>query len=169
MSKGKDLIQKEFNQFLENPDVDEDIFGVDYWDEEKPNILNWRITMYGLPGTLYEGGYFLIKADFDEKYPDVKPEIRFKTKIYHTNVNQSNGHICISTLNNWDKTKEKPSMKTVLEDISCLIWNQNAKEGYLSFKNEYLTNYSEFEKKVKEWVKIYANVNDYDNPEKNYK
>ena len=165
--KGKDLIQKELNDFLENPDL-EDIFGIDYWDEDNPNVLNWKITMYGPEGTLYEGGYFLIKVDFNENYPTEKPEVRFKTKIYHTNVNQGNGHICISTLNNWDRIKEKPTMKNVLEDIAFLLWNQNADNGYFDFRNEYINNYSEFQKKAKQWVVEYANVEDYDNPEKNY-
>ena len=165
--KGKDLIQKELNDFLENPDL-EDIFGIDYWDEDNPNVLNWKITMYGPEGTLYEGGYFLIKVDFNENYPTEKPEVRFKTKIYHTNVDQTNGHICISTLNNWDRIKEKPTMKNVLEDIAFLLWNQNADNGYFDFRNEYINNYSEFQKKAKQWVVEYANVEDYDNPEKNY-
>lgn len=165
--KGKDLIQKELNEFLEDPDL-EDIFGIDYWDEDNPNVLNWKITMYGPEGTLYEGGYFLLKVDFKENYPIEKPDVRFKTKIYHTNVNQTNGHICISTLNDWDKMKEKPTMKNILEDIAFLIWNQNADNGYFDFKNEYIKNYSEFQKKAKQWVIEYANVEDYDNPEKNY-
>lgn len=166
--KGKELIQKELNEFLENPDID-DIFGVDYWDEDNPNILNWRITMYGPEGTLYEGGYFLIKVDFNENYPDIKPEVRFKTKIYHTNVDQNNGHVCISTLNDWNLKTEKPNMKNILEDIAFLIWNQNASDGYFDFKDEYIKNFDEFQKKAKQWVKDYANVDDYDNPDKNYK
>ena len=112
--KGKALLQKEMNEFLEDPDTC-DLFGVDYWDEDNPNILSWRITMMGPIGTFYEGGYFLIKADFDENYPVSKPTVRFKTKIYHTNVNQTNGHICLTTLNNWNNTEIRPKMKEVFE------------------------------------------------------
>lgn len=166
--KGKDLIQKELNDFLDNPDIN-DVFGVDYWDEEKPDVLHWRITMYGPDETIYEGGHFLIKVDFDENYPDKKPEVRFKTKIYHTNVNQENGHVCISTLNNWDKNPEKPSMKNVLEDIAYLLEEQNASLGYFDFSSQYIKNYPDFEKTAREWVKEYANVEEYDNPLKNYK
>ena len=36
--KGRALLQKEMNEFLEDPDMCDD-FGVDYWDEENPNIL----------------------------------------------------------------------------------------------------------------------------------
>jgi ubiquitin-protein ligase len=165
--KGKDLLQKEFNEFLEDPDLD-DYFGIDYWDEDNEDILSWRVVMYGPPETIYEGGYFLIKIDFNENYPTSKPNVNFKTKIYHTNVNQSNGHVCISTLNNWENTPKKPSMKIVLEDIYSLLSYQNPFDGYSIFKDECIKNYEEFKRKARQWVIQYANVNDYDRKEKNY-
>ena len=167
MSKGKELLQKEFNEFLEDPELD-DYFGIDYWDEDDPNIFSWRVTMYGPPDTIYEGGYFLIKIDFTEDYPIEKPEVRFKTKIYHTNVRQEDGHVCISTLNNWNNIKEKPTMKIVLEDIYSLLSYQNPYDGYFNFKEECIKNYEVFKKKARQWVIEYANVNDYDKKEKNY-
>ena len=166
--KGKALLQKELNEFLEDPDMCDD-FGVDYWDEENPNILSWRITMMGPIGTFYEGGYFLIKADFDEDYPNSKPIVRFKTKIYHTNVSQSNGNICLTTLNNWKKTEIKPSMKDVLEDIIFIFCNQNAQQGYLNnITEQYKKDIKIFENTAQEWCKKYANVNDYDEPKNFY-
>jgi ubiquitin-protein ligase len=160
---GKDLLQKEMNEFLEDPDMCDD-FGVDYWDEDNPNILSWRITILGPPCTFYEGGYFLIKADFTEDYPAKKPTVRFRTKIYHTNVSQYNGNICITTLNNWEKNANKPSMKDVLEDIIFLMCNQNAKRGYPNdITKEFINDPKKFEKNAKEWCKKYANMNDYDN------
>ena len=165
--KGKDLLQKEFNEFLEDPELD-DYFGIDYWDEDNPNILSWRVTMYGPPDTIYEGGYFLIKIDFTEDYPIEKPEVRFKTKIYHTNVRQDDGHVCISTLNNWNKNEKKPTMKIVLEDIYSLLSYQNPYDGYPIFKDECIKNYEVFKRKARQWVLDYANVNNYDQKEKNY-
>ena len=44
---------------------------------------------------------FFLTVDISINYPKVKPEVRFTNKIYHLNVSESNGHICISTLNNW--------------------------------------------------------------------
>ena len=162
--KGKALLQKEMNEFLEDLDTC-DLFGVDYWDEDNPNILSWRITMMGPIGTFYEGGYFLIKADFDENYPVSKPTVRFKTKIYHTNVNQTNGHICLTTLNNWNNTEIRPKMKEVFEDIIFILCNQNAQRGYSNnITEEYKKDLQKFENSAQEWCKKYANVNDYDEP-----
>lgn len=168
MLNGKQLLQKEFNEFMEDPDLD-DYFGIDYWDYDNPDILHWRVTMYGPTDSIYEGGYFLIKIDFNEKYPEEPPEARFKTKIYHTNVNQSNGHICISTLNNWKTKIKKPPMREVLEDIYTLLSYQNAYNGYYNFKDECLNNYEEFKRKARQWVRDYADANNYDREEKNYK
>ena len=165
---GKALLQKEMNEFLEDPDMLDD-FGVDYWDEDNPDILHWKITILGPTGTFYEGGYFLIKADFEEGYPEKKPTVRFRTKIYHTNVSQYNGHICISSLNNWDKVKEKPTMKNILEDIFFLMSFQNAQLGYPNeITKEYKDNLKKFEWTAQEWCRKYANVNDYDDPKNFY-
>jgi ubiquitin-protein ligase len=166
--KGKALLQKEMNEFLEDPDMCDD-FGVDYWDEDYPNILSWRITMLGPLETFYEGGYFLIKADFDENYPTSKPKVKFRTKIYHTNVSQINGRVCLTTLNNWEKTNDKPSMKDVFEDIIFLLCNQNAQSGFPNdITKEYKNDNKKFENTAQEWCKKYANVNDYDDPKNFY-
>jgi ubiquitin-protein ligase len=162
--KGTALLQEEMNKFLEDPDMCDD-FGVDYWDEDNPNILSWRITMLGPVGTIYEGGYFLIKADFDEDYPNKKPIVRFRTKIYHTNVSQKNGNICLTTLNNWEESCNKPSMKEVFEDIIFILCNQNAQSGYRNeITKQYLKDLKKFESTAQEWCRKYANVNDYDLP-----
>ena len=154
--KGKELLQKEMNEFLEDPDMCDD-FGVDYWDEDNPNILSWRITMMGPIGTFYEGGYFLIRADFDEDYPTSKPKVRFKTKIYHTNVGQYDGNICLTTLNNWKTSDIKPTMKEVLEDIIFLLCNQNAQQGYPNdITKTYKDDLKKFEDTAQEWCRKYA-------------
>lgn len=165
--KGKELLQKEFNEFLENPDAT-DLFGVDYWDIDNPDILHWSVTIIGPIDTFYEGGYFLLKVDFKDNYPDSKPEVNFRTKIYHSNVSQLNGHICISTLNDWYSTNPKPTMKEVLEDIIFLMWNPTPEKGYGQFDQEYIKDISKFEQNAKDWVRTYANVEDYDNPSKHY-
>ena len=51
--------------------------------------------------TPYAGGTFFLKADFPDTYPKDEPEVRFTNKIYHLNVCDSNGHICISTVIHW--------------------------------------------------------------------
>lgn len=165
--KGKLKLIKELNDFMVNPDIT-DLFGVDYWDLETPDVLHWSVTLYGPIDTFYEGGYFLLKVDFKEDYPVSKPKVHFKTKIYHSNVSQSNGNVCITTLNNWKETIPRPSMKDVFEDIIYLMYNPTPEHGYGNFDDEYLKDISKFEKNAKEWCKIYANVDDYDDPKNHY-
>lgn len=51
--------------------------------------------VYGRKQTLYEGGLFLLYAEFPSDYPSKAPEIRFRTPIYHCNIS-STGKICHS-------------------------------------------------------------------------
>lgn len=164
---GKELIQEGLNDFFNNPDLT-DLFSVDYWDEDNPDIFHWKVLMYGQPESIYEGGYFLLKIDFPPEYPSKKPEVRFKTKIYHSNVDQNNGHVCISTLNNWNSFTTKPKVKEILDDIAFLMWNPTPEKGYGIVDKECMEEPLKFEKNAKDWLEKYANVDDYDDPTKNY-
>ena len=55
----------------------------------------WRVLLVGPASTPYEGGVFLLYIKFSTDYPQVAPEIRFVTPIYHCNVN-GHGKICHS-------------------------------------------------------------------------
>merc|ERR1712130_460406 len=55
----------------------------------------WQVLLEGPDNTPYQGGVFVLYVNFPPKYPDVPPEVRFLTKIYHCNINNS-GRICHS-------------------------------------------------------------------------
>ena len=55
----------------------------------------WRVLLVGPSSTPYEGGVFLLYVKFPTNYPQVAPEMRFVTPIYHCNVN-GHGKICHS-------------------------------------------------------------------------
>ena len=96
-------------------------------------------------------------ADFPEKYPNVKPEVRFVNQIYHLNVSPSNHHICISILNEW---VPKTPMVDVISGIFSLFYNQNPKSPYSGeMAREYETNRNEFNRKAREWTLKYASMN----------
>ena len=121
------------------------------------NIYEWRCTISGPADTPFGGGLFYLKILFPKDYPNTKPEVRFTNKIYHLNVSPSNGHICISTLNQW---KPKTPMVDVISAIFALFYSQNPASPYSGeMAREYESNRREFDRKAKEWTKKYASMN----------
>ena len=121
------------------------------------DIFHWKITLLGPVDTPYAGGLFILTADFPEKYPNVKPEVRFVNQIYHLNVSPTNHHICISILNEW---VPKTPMVDVISGIFSLFYNQNPKSPYSGeMAREYETNRNEFNRKAREWTLKYASMN----------
>eukprot|EP00054_Salpingoeca_dolichothecata_P027154 m.197600 g.197600 ORF g.197600 m.197600 type:complete len:1101 (+) comp25879_c0_seq3:125-3427(+) len=82
------------------------------------NIRFWLILMEGSEGTPYEGGVFLLYAQFPQDYPTKPPQLRFATSIYHCNVN-SDGRICHSIFDrNWS---DDTSFRTIVDCVYGLL------------------------------------------------
>ena len=123
---------------------------------EKNDIFHWKISLAGPVDTPYAGGMFFLTAAFSEEYPEKKPEVRFINKIYHLNVSPTNGHICISTLNEW---KPKTPMVDVISAIFALFYDQNPKSPYSGeMAREYEHDRNTFNQKAKEWTAKYAHM-----------
>ena len=146
-------IKKEFDKLQNDPILSLGCT-VGLNEEYNKDIFHWKITLIGPIDTAYAGGMFFLTADFSEGYPETKPEVRFVNKIYHLNVSPPNGHICISTLNNW---KPKTPMVDVISAIFALFYDQNPKSPYSGeMAREYESNRPEFDRKAKEWTQQYA-------------
>ena len=120
------------------------------------NIFHWKITLVGPQDTPYAGGMFFLTADFPEDYPNAKPEIRFTNKIYHLNVRESDGHICISTLNQW---VPNTPIVSVISAIFALFYEQNPFSPYsVTMAAQYKLNRNQFNKTAQEWTQKYAHM-----------
>ena len=118
------------------------------------DIFHWVVSLIGPQDTPYAGGTFFLTVDFPETYPKTKPEVRFTNKIYHLNVSETNGHICISTLNHW---KEKTPMVDVISSIFALFYDQNPDSPYSgAMAREYTSDRNLFNRKAQEWTQKYA-------------
>ena len=96
---------------------------------------------------------------FPKNYPKIAPKIRFKTPIYHPNVNiiksdkEALGNFNYSDINPW---KPSDCAKKLLMDLYTIFyWPNLEKPHSLEIANEYISNRDLFEKKVKYFTKKY--------------
>lgn len=80
----------------------------------------------GPPDTPYENGSFLVAINVPDKYPFEPPQMRFRTKIYHPNIDE-NGRICADMLKTGEAGSWKPSLNlsTLLLSIRSLLSSPN--------------------------------------------
>ena len=164
--KGRERLTKEYYQLTNDPDIN-NCFGIDYWDPDalEPDVFHWQITLIPPIGTDYEGGFYKIEARFFEDYPTTAPQLKFVTRIFHCNVEESTGHICVNSIKGaW---RSSLTMEDVLNHIMVLLYKQNPGDSFnSSAENLYTSDKSKFLEKIKEYTKIYANINDYEDLKK---
>lgn len=78
-----------------------------------------QICLAGPTQTPFEAGLFQIHLRIPPTYPAEPPKASFKTKIFHPNVDERTGDVCVDTL----KRDWKPALtlKDVLVTIRCLL------------------------------------------------
>ena len=133
-------------------------FDIEESENEDPN--EFYITNFNGPkDSLYEGGKWKLHIILPENYPYKSPSIGFVNKIYHPNIDERSGSICLDVINQtWSPSFE---LKNVFEEFlpQLLLYpnpsdplNREAADLYLKHKNNY-------EEKVKKYVLLYAREN----------
>ena len=147
-------LKNEYRELQSNPILS---LGCTVGLPDPSNIFHWKISLLGPQDTPYAGGLFFLSVDFQPGYPKVKPEVKFTNKIYHLNVRESDGHICISTLNQW---VPNTPMVDVISAIFALFYDQNPLSPYSgTMALQYKVRRKEFDKTAREWTKKYASAN----------
>ena len=133
-------------------------FDFDYYSEKNPNPFQWKVLLEGLQGSIYEGGYYMVKIDFSSSYPSSRPALCFLNKIFHPHISDS-GSVCISE-------SPKNDIITVLEVVENMFLDYDADIGHAYGQDPRKLlegkQTEEFIKKAKEWVKEYAKLEDID-------
>lgn len=121
------------------------------------DLLVWQATIIGPTDSPYAGGIFCLNIQFPTNYPFKPPSIKFKTKIYHPNINPNNGTICLDIL----KEAWVPSLtiRTVLLSICSLFTDPNPDDPLApDVARVYKRSKEEFDGIAQEWTLRYAGV-----------
>ena len=114
----------------------------------------WRVLLVGPSNTPYEGGVFLLYAKFPANYPQVAPEIRFVTPIYHCNVN-GHGKICHSV---FDRNYSADfSVRRIMDCVFGLLLTPEPEDPLDSaLAQEYYDNRQEYERTAASYTREHA-------------
>ena len=96
----------------------------------KKDFLHWFGSIVGPKKTPYEGGTYYFEMKFTNDYPNKGPiDVRMKTPIYHPNISNSNGHICVQYFSSWQNTYD---VAGIANSIFFLLANPNLGSSYNS-------------------------------------
>ena len=100
MSSRNERIMKEFNQLKNSKCIS--IVKCEFINGD---MNNWLVAFEGSPASPYEDGIFKVKVNLPENFPNGRPYLYFITKMFHQNINQSNGLVSLNLMYEWVPTR----------------------------------------------------------------
>ncbi|ODV97209.1 hypothetical protein PACTADRAFT_48958 [Pachysolen tannophilus NRRL Y-2460] len=120
------------------------------------NMQEFYVNFHGPKETPYEGGIWKIHVELPDQYPYKSPSIGFQNKIYHPNIDENSGSVCLDVINQtWSPMFDIFNIfETFLPQLlsypnAADPLNGEASSLYLKDNNLYI-------EKVKSYVKRYA-------------
>jgi len=127
------------------------------------DLTQLLICIAGPEGTPYSQGVWHIILNIPADYPTSPPTATFKTRIFHPNVAEETGAVCLETLKrDWDP---KLTLKDILITISCLLIQPNP-DSALNQKAGALIqeDYDAFARQARLMTRIHAPVSEHLQP-----
>ncbi|KAI9175033.1 hypothetical protein LWI28_026415 [Acer negundo] len=136
----------------------------DYNVETINDGLNeFNVEFHGPKESLYEGGVWKIRVELPDAYPYKSPSIGFVNKIYHPNVDEMSGSVCLDVINqSWSPMFDLLNIFEVFLPQLLLYPNPsdplNGDAASLMMKDQ-----KQYDQKVKEYCERYAKKEDITN------
>jgi ubiquitin-conjugating enzyme E2 S len=127
-------------------------------EQSLPDDLTQLIVLVtGAHGTPYSQGVWKLHLRMPEDYPKNPPKATFKTRIYHPNVEENTGAVCLDTLKkDWES---RLTLKDILVTISCLLIHPNPDSALNSEAGALLQeDYDAFARKARLMTSIHAPI-----------
>jgi len=119
---------------------------------EDENLFHWVITVIGPDDTPYAGGIFVIDLTIPNDYPFREPVVKFKTQIFHPQVNEKKEVCPLSLWEKWDKQ----TLRFVLGSLYGLLRSPNFDHITNTEVARLKDDPKKFQSIAKEWTKKYA-------------
>lgn len=68
-------------------------------DEHGGSLREVDVLLPGPPDSLYAGGSFLVHVELPQEYPYKSPSIGFRTRVFHPNIDEHSGSVCLDVIN----------------------------------------------------------------------
>jgi ubiquitin-protein ligase len=127
-------------------------YTINYFNQNTQNVLCWMLTINGPKGTLYEGGYFNFKLDFEREFNNLTEIITIQNQFYHLNFGDKNTNIYFDI-----EYKKNLTLFNNLEYLFDFLYNLFIKpkcELSNNYKkiNEYINDRKTYNQKVRDSV-----------------
>ncbi|THW14343.1 hypothetical protein D6D23_09415 [Aureobasidium pullulans] len=122
------------------------------------DLTSLDILLAGPKATPYEHGVFKLHLKIPTTYPQEPPKAYFRDKIFHPNVDDRTGAVCVETLKrDWDV---KLTLRDVLVTIACLLVQPNASSALNAEAGMFLEqgDWGQFEKRARMMTKFQSAV-----------
>ncbi|KAI8052845.1 ubiquitin-conjugating enzyme/RWD-like protein [Syncephalis plumigaleata] len=154
-------IQAELRRFQNDPPPGVSCWLDDQYNEDRLDRLVAEIR--GPPDSPFASGIFTLDIELNERYPMEPPMVRFRTRIYHPNIDEA-GRICLSllkmppkvSLNHWNMVTAS-NLATLLISIRLLMANPNPEDPLLAdVAHEYINQRTIYTQKAAKFTQKYA-------------